>query len=215
MKKCLFLDFVERNINPEAIIHNDEDFYIFISDDDRIFGQVTSCERQKCILCSKIDPEISGCIMVPKGDKAIKKILQLSSLGRIRRSYYAIVTGVPELEGGSIAVRLKRSADPRIWKLVKAEDGVPTISTYKVLAVSKKYSLIKVNTAKEIKHQVRAHCAFSGWPVKNDPIYGVKNAERIRLTIGEIEILGPSGERVFVSGPRYEEWVSTLLEDLF
>jgi 23S rRNA pseudouridine1911/1915/1917 synthase len=90
---------------------------------------------------------------------------------RVIKEYLAIVRGTPQPSEGRIALPLRR--DPADRRRVIADPaGVPSETTYSVIANGDGYSLVNCRLATGRTHQIRVHFAATGSPIAADQTYG-------------------------------------------
>lgn len=123
----------------------------------------------------RLDRDTSGCLALGRHAKALARLGKLFAGSAIEKTYWAVVVGGPEAEAGSIDLALaRRSPDPRSWWMKADPAGDPSLTHWRVLgrdpAAGRTWLELKPVTGRT--HQLRVHCAESGWPILGDPIYG-------------------------------------------
>lgn len=191
------VDISSDNINFHGIINNfninEEDFIlkkyqdiIFIykppfihyerlkpEDNITISDVVSKFSGYKSI--SRLDYETDGIIAIIKDDYKINYM---------KKRYLAIVEGsFPN------NLRIKWSIDADNKKKVKViEDDLGNETILNKITEKNNLSLIEVFVEKASRHQIRAVCANSGYPLLGDKLYGGKNYERLCLHSESITI---------------------------
>jgi tRNA pseudouridine32 synthase/23S rRNA pseudouridine746 synthase len=128
-------------------------------------------------LAHRLDRDTSGCLVLGRHRKALAKLGRLFAAGRIEKTYWAIVDGGPYEDEGRIDLPLrKRSLDKRSWRMEPHPDGQPAITDWKVLARGKNQSWLALYPRTGRTHQIRVHCAASGFPLNGDAAYGTATA---------------------------------------
>ncbi len=149
-------------------------------------------------LAHRLDRDTSGCLVLGRHRKALAQLGRLFKQGIIVKTYWAVVEGVPDADEGVIELPLGRLDAARGWWMKPDPDGQPAVTKWNVLgsatldpreageegrhnnrstlAVSHKeagklcWLALKPTTGRT--HQLRVHCAATGWPVLGDAIYG-------------------------------------------
>ncbi|MBB5517895.1 RluA family pseudouridine synthase [Amphiplicatus metriothermophilus] len=123
-------------------------------------------------LAHRLDRDTSGCLVLGRHPKALRKLHRLFSEGRIRKSYWAICQGVPEQPSGTIDAPLKKKSRGTGWRVEIAADGQEAITAYRVIAAKDGLSFIEAKPKTGRTHQLRVHLAHIGAPILGDPQYG-------------------------------------------
>jgi 23S rRNA-/tRNA-specific pseudouridylate synthase len=92
--------------------------------------------------------------------------------GRARKTYWAVVCGVPEEDAGTIAAPLARRQTGRSWRMAVDPAGQPAVTRWRRRGVGADRAWLELWPETGRTHQVRAHCAALGHPVSGDAVYG-------------------------------------------
>ena len=83
----------------------------------------------------RLDRDTSGCLMLGRSDKAVKRLGQAFEAGLVEKRYLAILDGVPAGEEGVIDMALgKTSTRETGWRIVPVADGRPARTHWRVMA---------------------------------------------------------------------------------
>jgi tRNA pseudouridine32 synthase/23S rRNA pseudouridine746 synthase/23S rRNA pseudouridine1911/1915/1917 synthase len=125
-------------------------------------------------LAHRLDRDTSGCLVLGRNPKALRRLVRLFSEGRARKTYWGVVEGAPEKPSGRIDLPLaKHSTKKAGWRMVvDAETGRPAATTYRRLGSSDGLTWLELRPRTGRTHQIRVHCAEIGCPVLGDPVYG-------------------------------------------
>ena len=123
-------------------------------------------------LAHRLDRDTSGCLALGRHPKALRKLGKLFSEGRVEKTYWAIVKGIPEQLSGTIDAPLKKHSRGSGWRVVIAEDGQRAVTTYRTLAQKGGLALIEAKPKTGRTHQIRVHLEAIGAPILGDPQYG-------------------------------------------
>ena len=126
----------------------------------------------------------------------------------MKKTYYAVCQGVPQIKSGSLVNYLKKDEKENIVKIVpQSEQGVKKAElTYKVLQNSDTESLVEVNILTGRSHQIRVQFAGIGCPLLGDNKYGkdkTRASKNLGLWAGRLEFIHPVSKQkmVFVASP--------------
>ncbi len=139
-------------------------------------------------LINRLDRETGGVVLVTKAVDAARVLGKLMRDGKMKKTYRAIVCGVPEPLTGLIDQPLgdDENSEVVVKDCVRA-DGHPAQTAYRTLKSfvrdGREYSLLEVYPGTGRKHQIRIHLAWIGCPVVGDKLYGV--SERYYLDFVE------------------------------
>ncbi len=121
----------------------------------------------------RLDRDTSGCLALGRHAKALARLGKLFSGSAVDKTYWALVVGGPAETSGRIDLPLaRRSDDPRSWWMKADPAGDPALTHWRVLGRTGGRTWLELKPVTGRTHQLRVHCAASGWPIVGDPIYG-------------------------------------------
>ncbi len=122
----------------------------------------------------RLDKNTTGVMVVAKNDTAQWKIAKQFENRQVRKSYLAIVHGIPELTADRISAPL--GVHPRVREkyAIRPELGKESITYYEVIEVFRGFSLVKLTPKTGRTHQIRVHLAYIKHPIVADDMYGGK-----------------------------------------
>ena len=144
---------------------------------------------------NRLDKGTSGLCIVAK-DAHAASLLQ----GCCTKVYYAAAEGETPPEG-RIDAPIARERESIILRCVR-EDGQPSVTEYRRITFSGRYSLLEVRPLTGRTHQIRVHFAHIGHPLAGDDMYGggLENITRQALHCGSITFREPqTGEMMTVT----------------
>ena len=163
----------------------------------------------------RLDKDTSGVMVVAKNQKAFEYLKGLFQKHEIKKTYRAVVQGLPKEKRGTIdapigirAGTLKRSV--RSKKMAK-----PAFTEYRTLETFAReggtFSILEVTPRTGRTHQIRVHLASIGHPVVGDRLYGSKTkqpdwAKRLMLHALSLEFTTAGGKRVQFEAEPPEEF---------
>jgi tRNA pseudouridine32 synthase/23S rRNA pseudouridine746 synthase len=141
-------------------------------------------------LVHRLDADTAGCLVVALRRAALLEAQAAFAEGRVRKTYWAVVRGVPAEGCGVVEVKLHRVSSERGWRMVADAAGQTAITAWRVLGRAGEIAWLELSPRTGRTHQVRVHCALLGCPVLGDPIYGNggDGAGRLHLLARAIEL---------------------------
>ncbi|MHC2108843.1 RluA family pseudouridine synthase [Methylobacterium sp. CM6246] len=122
----------------------------------------------------RLDRDTSGCLALGRHAKALARLGKLFSGSAVDKTYWAVVEGGPDTDSGRIDLPLaRRSDDPRSWWMKADPAGDPALTHWRVLGRAGGRTWLELKPVTGRTHQLRVHCAASGWPILGDSIYGI------------------------------------------
>jgi tRNA pseudouridine32 synthase/23S rRNA pseudouridine746 synthase len=129
-------------------------------------------------LAHRLDRDTSGCLVLGRHHKALALLGKLFRNGEVAKTYWAVVEGTPDLDEGVIELPLGRLDVTRGWWMKHDPEGQPAVTRWRVLGRAAspcgdgKLTWLALQPLTGRTHQLRVHCAETGWPVLGDAIYG-------------------------------------------
>lgn len=128
-------------------------------------------------LAHRLDRDTSGCLVLGRHPKALRRLGKLFNEGLVEKTYWAICRGLPEQPSGTIDAPLKKVSRGTGWRVETSNDGQPAVTTYRTVASKNGVSFIEAKPKTGRTHQIRVHLASIGAPILGDPQYGDLPAE--------------------------------------
>jgi 23S rRNA pseudouridine1911/1915/1917 synthase len=119
----------------------------------------------------RLDKETSGCLIIALTDSAHRSISSQFADRLVKKTYLALVDGIPRMPHGKIEAAIGRHAVHR-QKMTVSERGRDSVTQYRVLASSLGKTLIQCQPHTGRTHQIRVHLKHLGHPIVGDPLYG-------------------------------------------
>jgi tRNA pseudouridine32 synthase / 23S rRNA pseudouridine746 synthase len=123
----------------------------------------------------RLDRDTSGCLLLARNPKAHKRFSATFEAGAVKKSYVAVLEGVPGARSGRITLALsKRSMREMGWRMVPdAKKGKPATTDWELLGEVNGRALVLFRPATGRTHQLRVHAAAGiGHAIVGDPVYG-------------------------------------------
>jgi tRNA pseudouridine32 synthase/23S rRNA pseudouridine746 synthase len=134
-------------------------------------------------LAHRLDRDTSGCLVLGRHRRALRRLGRLFAAGRIDKTYWAVVEGAPPDDRGRIDLPLGRRNKERGWWMKVDPEGQPSLTDYRVLGHAAGLTLLELRPLTGRTHQLRVHMAALGCPVRGDPIYGTARPGSARLPL--------------------------------
>lgn len=127
-------------------------------------------------LAHRLDRDTSGCLVLGRHRKALRKLGLMFAGGQVEKTYWAIVQGRPPETAGTIDLPLKKLNQRTGWRMTVAEKDDPeaqkAVTDYRLLGSDGVLSWLALKPRTGRTHQIRVHCTALGCPLIGDPVYG-------------------------------------------
>jgi 23S rRNA pseudouridine1911/1915/1917 synthase len=127
----------------------------------------------------RLDKDTSGVIIAAYDDEALAFLAEQFKSRKARKTYIAIVSGIPKEKKGRIETLIARDPKDRKRFTVSAigldsgkAPGRASLTLYSVLKVWNGHSLLLLRPKTGRTHQLRVHLRQLGHPVMGDAVYG-------------------------------------------
>jgi 23S rRNA-/tRNA-specific pseudouridylate synthase len=134
----------------------------------------------------RLDADTAGCLALGRTKPALAALGRIFAAGLAGKTYWAVVAGGPGGEEGRIDLPLRKvSSAARGWRMEPHPDGQPAATAWRVLGRAPGrgggFAWLELRPETGRTHQLRVHCAASGWPILGDPLYGAGGAGGLHL----------------------------------
>lgn len=141
----------------------------------------------------RLDRDTSGVILGARNDETASMLQRQFSDRKVKKTYYAVVEGVPKQHEAFIDLPIGRNPkEPSTFRVDPAGKSAQT--AYKVIKTNGTKSLVELKPVTGRTHQLRVHMAHIGTPISGDRVYG-KASDRLYLHAAKLEITIPKGDR--------------------
>ncbi|TCS60147.1 RluA family pseudouridine synthase [Varunaivibrio sulfuroxidans] len=126
-------------------------------------------------LAHRLDRDTSGCLILGRHTKALRKLGKLFAEGRIEKTYWAVVGNAPVETSGTIDLPLKKLTPKGGWKMTAAPndpDARPAVTDWRVLGRAGGLAWLELKPRTGRTHQLRVHLGAIGSPIVGDKVYG-------------------------------------------
>ncbi|HWB51143.1 MAG TPA: RluA family pseudouridine synthase [Stellaceae bacterium] len=161
-------------------------------------------------LVHRLDKDTSGVLLIARSAAAAAFFTRAFRDKSTRKTYWAIVAGVPKPGRGRIDLALAKGPGRGGERVYAGEDGKDAVTYYTVIdTAGDRASWLALLPRTGRTHQLRAHCAAIGTPVLGDGKYGgaaahalgAAAAHRLHLHARALEIPHPAGFTLQVTAP--------------
>ena len=163
-------------------------------------------------LAHRLDRDTSGCLVLGRHPKALRRLGKLFAEGRVEKVYWAVVCGVPAAPEGRIEAALAKQPRGTVgWHMVLDPVGQRAITDYRVLGTADGRAWLELRPRTGRTHQIRVHCAALGVPVVGDAAYGGPDGVPLQLHARSIALpLYPARPPISVTAPVPAHMLATL-----
>ena len=161
------------------------------------------------ILAHRLDRDTSGCLVLARHPKAIKRVSALFEAGQVGKIYWAVLDTLPEADSGTIDAPLhKISSAEAGWRMVIDKRGKRAVTHWQVIDRAARLVEFRPETGRT--HQLRVHAAALGHPIIGDPVYGDGRGP-MRLHARSITLPYDEAVPLNVTAPLPRDWPSQAL----
>jgi tRNA pseudouridine32 synthase/23S rRNA pseudouridine746 synthase len=153
-------------------------------------------------LAHRLDRDTSGCLVLGRHPKALRRLGRLFADGQVEKVYWAVVEGAPAQAEGRIETGLAKRTRRNGWLMEVDPEGQRAVTDYRVLGAAHGRTWLELRPRTGRTHQVRVHCAALGCPVVGDPVYGATSGEKLQLHARGVAVpLYPARPPITVTAP--------------
>jgi RluA family pseudouridine synthase len=163
-------------------------------------------------LAHRLDRDTSGCLVLGRHPKALRRLGALFASGRVEKVYWAVVEGRRPEPEGRIETGLRKLNRGSGWRIIVDPAGQRAITDYRVCGSADGRAWLELRPRTGRTHQLRIHCAELGCPVVGDPMYGNGgSAEPLMLYARSISLpLYPARPPLEITAPVPPHMVAAL-----
>ena len=170
-------------------------------------------------LVHRLDKDTSGALLIARSARAAAFFAKSFSGRTARKVYWALVTGVPDIEDGLIDLPIAKQPGTGGEKMhVSEHEGQPSRSRYRVIErAGNRAAWVELQPLTGRTHQLRVHMAAIGHPIVGDGKYGGADAfltggvsRKMHLHARRIRIDHPDGGRVDVTAELPEHFAESM-----
>ena len=166
-------------IKPAGVISTDEPGGM-----PSLLRQALGNENADIRTVHRLDQVVSGLMVFAQNPETASELSRQIRAGDFKKTYLAVVRGVPQERKGRMEDILLRSKEQRKTFVVNkpCRGSQEAVLDYRLLGSNGELSMVEINLVTGRTHQIRAQMAHAGWPLLGDGKYGV---ERVNRSYGE------------------------------
>lgn len=185
---------------------------------DGLLGALQGEAAVRPKLVHRLDKDTSGALLVARTPRAAAWFAKAFSNRSARKTYWAIVVGVPDIAQGEIDLPLAKQPGSGGEKMHVDEKGLPSKSRYRVIErAGNSAAWVELQPLTGRTHQLRVHMAAIGHPIVGDGKYGGKGAfltgtisRKLHLHSRRLRIDHPDGGAIDISAPLPPHFAESL-----
>ncbi len=159
----------------------------------------------------RLDRATSGVMICAKTPEALQWLQKQFSERRVKKTYVAIVKGLPGKTEAVIDMPIERNPrKPQTFRV--GVNGKSAETAYKVLKSGNGYSLLELKPTTGRTHQLRVHLHKIGYPIIGDTLYDGLPAARLFLHATRLELTLPNKVRETFKAPVPNEFQDIILK---
>ena len=169
-------------------------------------------------LVHRLDKDTSGALLVARTPRAAAWFAKSFSNRSAKKTYWAIVVGVPDIAQGEIDLPLAKQPGSGGEKMHVHDSGLASKTRYRVIdRAGNRAAWVELQPLTGRTHQLRVHMAAIGHPIVGDGKYGGKGAfltgtisRKLHLHSRRLRIDHPDGGAIDVSAEAPEHFAASL-----
>jgi 23S rRNA pseudouridine955/2504/2580 synthase len=226
----------ERRLFTSMVMHEDDDLFVLNKPSGFAVQGGTKTHHhldgllmglgvelgERPLLVHRLDRDTSGVIVIAKRRAVAAALGKMFATRVVRKTYWAVVKGVPKPPQGKVDVALIKARGPDGDRMRASKDGEEddeqrAVTQYAVIdKAGQVASWLSLKPLTGRQHQLRAHAHHLGVPILGDNKYsgdegmpeGVPN--RLHLHARRIEFPHPRGGTIDMSAPLPEHMLATF-----
>ena len=186
---------------------------------DRLLDAYVDGDEPRPRLVHRLDKDTSGVLLVARTPGSAAFFSKRFSGRSAKKTYWALVVGVPEIAEGTIDAPLAKQPGTGGEKMhVDVENGQPAKTRYRVLdRAGNRAAWVELHPLTGRTHQLRVHMAAIGHPIVGDGKYGGQDAfltgsisRKMHLHARRLVIDSPAGGAIDATADLPEHFAASM-----
>lgn len=169
-------------------------------------------------LVHRLDKDTSGALLIARTPRAAAYFAKSFSNRSARKTYWALVVGVPDIAQGEIDLPLAKQPGSGGEKMHVDDNGLPSRTRYRLIErAGNSAAWLELQPLTGRTHQLRVHLAAIGHPIVGDGKYGGKGAfltgaisRKMHLHSRRLRIDHPDGGAIDVTAEIPEHFAASF-----
>ncbi len=169
-------------------------------------------------LVHRLDKDTSGALLIARTPRAAAYFAKSFSNRSARKTYWALIVGVPDIQQGEIDLPLAKQPGSGGEKMHVHDSGLASKTRYRVIErAGNSAAWVELQPLTGRTHQLRVHMAAIGHPIVGDGKYGGKGAfltgtisRKMHLHSRRLRIDHPDGGAIDISAEVPEHFAASL-----
>ena len=169
-------------------------------------------------LVHRLDKDTSGALLIARTPRAAAYFAKSFSNRSARKTYWALIVGVPDIAQGEIDLPLAKQPGSGGEKMHVDEKGLASKTRYRIIErAGNSAAWVELQPLTGRTHQLRVHMAAIGHPIVGDGKYGGKGAfltgaisRKLHLHSRRLRIDHPDGGSIDISAEVPEHFAASL-----
>ena len=133
----------------------------------------------------RLDKDTSGALVVAKNSRAMHHLAAQFKSREVRKTYLALVYGIPSEDRGSLDHPIGRHPVDRKKMSVNTHTPRSALTYWRTIEMFTGACLLELDIRTGRTHQIRVHCRTMGHPVIGDPVYGNRGDKKRLAMVSE------------------------------
>jgi 23S rRNA pseudouridine1911/1915/1917 synthase len=187
-------DCVVINKPPGVLTHSKGAFNPEATVASWLRSRVAAMEGERAGIVHRLDRATSGVMICAKNPTAMAWLQKQFSSRKVKKSYIALVTGLPVNPEAVIDMPIERNPKrPQTFRV--GSNGKIAVTAYKLVEHKNNVSLLELYPTTGRTHQLRVHLNHLGHPILGDTLYRGAVAPRLFLHAASLELTLPDRQR--------------------
>lgn len=158
----------------------------------------------------RLDAVTSGLVLIARNKEFAQKAMICFSESKVKKTYYAVVSGNPEEESVTINAPIRRKTGFVFESQLGLKHAKEAITHFEVVQRRENSAIIKCSPKTGRTHQIRLHLEHWGHPIIDDPIYGIDGDKSSKKAQNSAISLLNAGLEIEELGVKWELELSEL-----